>query len=396
MTDTVQKSAAASSKSLEEITQAAQDCRKATGELSAEAKSLSSAFAEQNEDGSLSVDTILSLVDAGYAAALAVDAETGAVRLDTEAYKELAAAKIEAQKADLLEQRAQATKDNIEKMRLAALSGDYKRIAELQAENKAIDKEIDVQIAALDQIDLNKVTGGTYGNQRQSGSGGTTVQKGTTETTETELTEAEKNAEKYAQKKKDLDYRRSMDEIGNAEYYKTLGEYRDAYLEKDSDAWRSANIAIHDYEKSQKENAEKGTEKPSAASKGTVISIDSYIPTLWDGEEETNRKLREGLGIELTGNSQTGKRFSIESPDAFSEAASLSPSTSAVTASQSTSEATLSDVLKDLRELKETDTKRKISLDVDLYARDLMIGNAAIPDINEIAKQTGRNPFSFM
>lgn len=158
--------------SLEEIEKAAQDCRKATGELAKETKSLSSAFAEQNEDGSLSVDTILSLVDAGYAAALAVDAETGAVRLDTEAYKELAKAKIEAQKADLLEQRAQATQENIEKMNLASGSGDHKRIAELQKENEAIVVEYDVQIAALDSIDLDKVASGTYGEKKQSGSSG--------------------------------------------------------------------------------------------------------------------------------------------------------------------------------------------------------------------------------
>lgn len=158
--------------SLEEIEKAAQDCRKATGELAKETKSLSSAFAEQNEDGSLSVDTVLSLVDAGYAAALAVDAETGAVRLDTEAYKELAKAKIEAQKADLLEQRAQATQENIEKMKLASGSGDHKRIAELQKANKSIVVEYDVQIAALDSIDLDKVTSGTYGEKKQSGSSG--------------------------------------------------------------------------------------------------------------------------------------------------------------------------------------------------------------------------------
>lgn len=207
-------------------------------------------------------------------------------------------------------------------------------------------------------------------------------------------TETEKNADEYKKKKKDLDYQRDMGEITDAEYYHTLGSYRDTYLEKDSDEWRSANVDIHKYEKSQKEAAEKDTKKSSG--KGTVISIDSYIPTLWDDEEESNRKLQEALGIELAGNSQTGKRFSIESPDSFADATSLSPSTSAVTVSQSTSEATLSDVLKELKELKETDTKRKISLDVDLYARDLMIGRVSIEDINDIAKQTGKSPFSFM
>lgn len=168
----VQRDTETEAQSLEEIEEAAQDCRKATGELSAEAKNLSSAFAEQNEDGSLSVDTILSLVGAGYAAALAVDAETGAVRLNAEAYRELAQAKIEAQKADLQAAKARATQENIEKMKQAAGSGDYKRIAELQKENQAVVVEYDVQITALDSIDPDKVTNGTYGEKKKSGTGG--------------------------------------------------------------------------------------------------------------------------------------------------------------------------------------------------------------------------------
>lgn len=282
--------------------------------------------------------------------------------------------------------------------------------AEEREQAKALSAKISDESSFLDVLydELKKSDALDVGEYLKNGakpsdtaSGGTSSQKGTTKKNETEPTEAEKNAEEYAKKKKDLDYQLSMDEIDKDTYYKTLGNYRDTYLEKDSDAWRSANVAIHDYEKSQKEAAEKeekakSTQKSSGASKGTVISIDSYIPTLWDDEEESNRKLQEALGIEFAGNSQTGKRFSIESPDSFTEATALSPSTSAVTASQSAPEATLSDVLKELKELKETDTKRKISLDVDLYARDLMIGRVSIEDTNDIAKQTGKNPFTFM
>lgn len=177
---TVSGSAKTVALSLEEIKEAAENSKKATGELAKEAKSLSAAFAEQNEDGSLSVDTILSLMDAGYAAALAIDAETGAVRLDTEAYKELAKAKLEAQKADLLDQRGRAVRENIEKMKAASGSGDHQRIAALQKENETIVVEYDVQIAALDSIDLDKVTNGTYGNKSGSGSsGGSSASKST-------------------------------------------------------------------------------------------------------------------------------------------------------------------------------------------------------------------------
>ena len=65
--------------------QALKDLREVTDDLVESAKTLSSAFGEQIENGRLSADTILSLIDAGYASVLSFDAETGAVKINAQA-----------------------------------------------------------------------------------------------------------------------------------------------------------------------------------------------------------------------------------------------------------------------------------------------------------------------
>ena len=52
-------------------------------------KTLSDALEEQNEHGQLSASTIQALTDAGYARALVIDSETGAVTLNKQAYEQL-------------------------------------------------------------------------------------------------------------------------------------------------------------------------------------------------------------------------------------------------------------------------------------------------------------------
>lgn len=77
------------------------ESREAIDKLTDSIKKVNSAYREQNENGKLSYDTAMSLIDAGYEAVLGTDKETGAVKLNTEAYKELARAKIEARMNDL-------------------------------------------------------------------------------------------------------------------------------------------------------------------------------------------------------------------------------------------------------------------------------------------------------
>lgn len=77
------------------------EIKEAVDNLTKSLKSVNSAYLEQQENGKLSYDTAMSLIDAGYASCLVTDEETNAVRLNTEAYKELARAKLNARMNDL-------------------------------------------------------------------------------------------------------------------------------------------------------------------------------------------------------------------------------------------------------------------------------------------------------
>lgn len=147
-------------------TEAIEKASGATKTLSSSCKVMADAFKEQNENGALSVDTILDVIDAGYAAALVVDQETGAVKLNAAMYLELAKAKIAQQIIDLQNQRnSLANQLNLinegKCANFAALG-----YATLEEAKKSVESHIaalDAQITALNNIDLSKVTQGIYG-----------------------------------------------------------------------------------------------------------------------------------------------------------------------------------------------------------------------------------------
>lgn len=61
---------------------------------------LASAYAEQGKNGNISYGTMLKLIDAGYTQCVSLDNETGKIMLNTQAYKELAKAKLASQIAE--------------------------------------------------------------------------------------------------------------------------------------------------------------------------------------------------------------------------------------------------------------------------------------------------------
>ena len=137
--------------------------------LSSSCKTLADAFKEQNENGSLSVDTILDVIEAGYGAALAVDAETGAVTLNADMYLVLAQAELAATKLKWLDIRAsyeQQYAQAQEAISTGELGDAYKDLAE--AELAALTAkghlaEVDAILKSIDSIDLSNVTAGIYG-----------------------------------------------------------------------------------------------------------------------------------------------------------------------------------------------------------------------------------------
>ena len=88
-------------KTTEELTDSTADLIKNLNELA-------SAYAEQGKNGNISYDTMLKLIDAGYTQCISLDNETGKIKLNTEAYKELAKAKLASQIAEYYAKMAES------------------------------------------------------------------------------------------------------------------------------------------------------------------------------------------------------------------------------------------------------------------------------------------------
>ena len=143
--------------------------RSSTEALASSMSTLSDAFKEQSENGSLSLDTMMQIIDAGYAAALSIDQETGAVTLNRDAFITLAQAKIQSQIASMRVLAADLTSQlSVEGQ--AALNDaqafiTLARAKQLSDQDIAIIgnvKELNAQIEALNNIDLSSVTAGLY------------------------------------------------------------------------------------------------------------------------------------------------------------------------------------------------------------------------------------------
>ena len=94
-------------KSLEELQEVYDNLAKSASDYTKNQKSITSALEEQEKYGQISASTIQDLTDAGYARALSIDAETGAVTLNKSAVERLNEQKREQLKLDLAEERTE-------------------------------------------------------------------------------------------------------------------------------------------------------------------------------------------------------------------------------------------------------------------------------------------------
>lgn len=87
----------------------------------------------------------------------------------------------------------------------------------------------------------------------------------------------------YNEEKDDLDYFHRMGIVSDQDYYEELARLRDKYLDEDSDAWRTATLAIHDYledmRKKQLDAAEKAAKEQETALKK---ALDEQLKALKD------------------------------------------------------------------------------------------------------------------
>lgn len=247
-------------KNAEEATAAGGDQQKqaislsaAVSNLSAETQSLTGsegkltvAFKEQRDAGELNLDTILSLIDSGYANMLVVDEETGAVRLNTEEYIRQTQAKIDAHTQSLLiaiagEEAAVALVGEAGSALDAAKA--YLLAAEAKGEYNEAQVSFAAQIAALEKT---RASLGSYS------SAVTTAARATRQASSSVKTQAQKDLEAFKKLQATLEHERAMGQKSEEEYYSALKEYRDRYLtnDKNIDTFRNITESIYQYEQS--------------------------------------------------------------------------------------------------------------------------------------------------
>lgn len=155
--------------STDQATSATQDLSEATSDLVKSLDEVASAYAEQERNGSLSYDTMLKLIDAGYAQCISLDTETGKIKLNAEAYKELAQAKLAAQ---IAEYDTQAAKYD-QRIAEATKNGNYSEIALiLQEKNSSIGLKRNALQAMYDNFDTYFESGSFSNPYSSSGSSG--------------------------------------------------------------------------------------------------------------------------------------------------------------------------------------------------------------------------------
>lgn len=252
---------------------------------------VNSAFKEQATNGSLTMKTMLDLIDAGYASALMIDQETGLVKLNAEAYKELTKAKIEAQLATL--KLAEADLDTIVSGQKSvssymAMSGsDVSKLFPDLSTNEEQLKILRTQIAAYEEVKNNfdKITSGTYGDKPEKASKEDLYKKD------------------VESKISDLQYLHNMGKISEAEYlneldtlnkkyYKNLAKYKEESRRLDVEVYKGKNQladqAAKDDEK-RAEEAKKQAEEVLKIQQDAIQHRIDYAKQLYSVHQDENK-----------------------------------------------------------------------------------------------------------
>ncbi len=237
--------------SAEDLTVAYEEAQQGTEALTGAADLLKTALDEQAESGNVSLDTALKIIDAGYAAALSIDTETGAVTLNKEEYVRLTRAKLDDQIASLESQRQSIQSANNLNIEAAAAehagSAYWEAAASKAAMNSGGDTSaLEAQIASLKRLrdSIGDYTGKVATASRATSSAAKTAEK--------VKTQAEQDLESYKTMTAELEHLRAMDAVSERDYYDALARYRDQFLTDDAnvDEYRKVTEKIYDYDKS--------------------------------------------------------------------------------------------------------------------------------------------------
>lgn len=239
-------------KTLEELAVASDALAGVTRTLAGAEEALTSALGEQKKSGELGAETISDLIDKGYALALQVDDETGAVTLNEEAYLRLTQAKIDEQIASTMNDRKKIldglsdetiASNNAAGARNALAAANYDLAISEYAVDKAVAGAVagyDANVAAL--MKLKEGLGSySYSSNLAARTSASTSKK--------VKTQAEKDLEAFKGIQAELKHSLAMGEVTSREYYTALHDAQQQYLNDPAnlEASRRIDEEIHKY-----------------------------------------------------------------------------------------------------------------------------------------------------
>ena len=237
--------------------------------LNSSMKTLSGAFAEINENGTLSVDTLLTLIENGYATAVMYNNQTGAITLNKKVIEELTKTKIIAQIAELKGQLATSQHT----------------------------KEIEAQIIALEHLRDNwsSIYDGTFSNTDTSGT--SSIKEDTTDYYK-ENAEAQIEALKHEYAIGNLtteDYYNQLLDLAKY-YYEGKTEYLDDYRKYEEEVYKGLQEAQKERLESEKEKISEVNDENERA----IELIKAQIELENSRKNKTIRTYSEETGFNYT------------------------------------------------------------------------------------------------
>lgn len=289
------------------------------------ADALSAALKEQEDSGSLSLETTKELIEAGYGAAIAIDEETGAVTLNREEYIRLASAKIQAQMATLEAEKASLEAARAAAMEEAALRADssaYWDAAKAKAAMTNTDdiQAVELQIAALNRAQAALASYGRVASTTASRS--VSASKAIKNQAEAVKTQAEQDLEAYKQLKAELDYRKALDLASDTDYYRELAALRDQYLadETNISEYRKVTEQIYKYDRALADSEARLWANQTEA---LVRELEERVKSVTDQQDKMENRL-SGYGdlFEVKDNTMTlnSIQAQIDAIDAYEQA----------------------------------------------------------------------------
>ena len=117
--------------------------------------------------------------------------------------------------------------------------------------------------------------------------------------TESREKAAAANQEAYEAELADLQYFLDMDIISEQQYYEELARLRDQYLEETSDAWRQANVQLHNYlEQCRQEELDAAQQAYDAQLESLKAAYEAQVSALKESLEEEKAALKDRYDAE--------------------------------------------------------------------------------------------------